>query len=72
MNGTVVDGRAVAMEAAPPPPACVHAADEEGSEEPNVYFVCGHWEDLTNSELLRPDRNDPRFGEINQDWGKWN
>ena len=46
--------------------------DEEGSEEPNVNFVCGHWEDLTNSELLRPDRNDPRFGEINQDWGKWN
>tara|TARA_Y100000588_G_scaffold342000_1_gene386496 strand:- start:252 stop:1100 length:849 start_codon:yes stop_codon:yes gene_type:complete len=39
--------------------------------DPNLYFVCGHVDDLMGGQLPAPDKYDPRTGDIDQDKGKW-
>ena len=39
--------------------------------DPNVYFVCGHVDDLMDGQLPVPDEHDPRTDDFDQDMRKW-
>jgi hypothetical protein len=43
-----------------------------GLENPNIYFVCGHIDDIMGGRLPHSDKTDERFGLVNQDKSKWN
>ena len=39
--------------------------------DPQLYFVCGHVDDLMDGQIPAPDEYDPRTGDVDQDKGKW-
>ena len=39
--------------------------------DPNLYFVCGHIDDLMDGNLPSPDPSDPRTGGHDQDMRQW-
>lgn len=39
--------------------------------DPQLYFVCGHVDDLMGGQIPAPDEYDGRTGDVDQDKGKW-
>jgi len=39
--------------------------------DPNLYFVCGHIDDLMDGQIPVPDEHDPKTGDVDQDKRKW-